>query len=209
MPQPTVKAMVWDVEYRRKVSLPETTQAKKSIRTKRSTKMLDIKNDMDAGVPVPLIWRPKIFKDSEELVELFNIYCVSLMQKDVKVRKKASEIVPLWERTIKSTWEFFKEGIITERELVEERTFERVPSELWFAVFLWISKKTLENYAEKEEYKDAMDMIHTFCERQVEDLGTSGKISPQMAQFVLNTSYGRTPAQKNDNDNTLEIKITQ
>lgn len=195
--------------YMKKTPIPETSLKKQRIRRQWSTKMLDIKEDMDAWVPVPLIGRPKIFKNDKELIELFNIYCVSLMQKDVRIRKKASELKQLPERTIKSTWEFFKEWIITERELVEERTFERVPSELGFAVFLWISKWTFDSYKNKEDYKDAMDMIHTFCEWQVEDLGTSGKISPQMAQFVLNTSYWRTPAQKNDNDNTLEIKITQ
>lgn len=195
--------------YMQKVPTPETSQKKMRIRRQWSTKMLDIKEDMEAWVPVPLIGRPKIFKDDKELIELFNIYCVSLMQKDVRVRRKASELQQLPERQIKSTWEFFKEWIITERELVEEWTFERVPSELWFSVFLGISKGTFDSYKDKEWYKDAMDMIHTFCEWQVEDLGTSGKISPQMAQFVLNTSYWRTPAQKNDNDNTLEIKITQ
>lgn len=203
------KSVVKWQTYMRKVDMPETTQKKAQIRRQWSTKMLDIKEDMEAWMPVPLIGRPKIFKDDKELIDLFNIYCVSLMQKDVRVRKKASELKKLPDRTIKSTWEFFKEGIITERELVEEWTFERVPSELGFAVFLWISKGTLDSYKNKEDYKDAMDMIHTFCEWQVEDLGTSGKISPQMAQFVLNTSYWRTPAQKNDNDNTLEIKITQ
>lgn len=193
----------------RKVPIPETSQKKAVIRRQWSTKMLDIKEDMDAWMIVPLIWRPRIFKSPDELIELFNIYCVSLMQKEVKVRKKASELQKLPERTIKSTWEFYKEWIITERELVEEWTFERVPSELGFMCFLWIWKTTFKDYQNRPEYKEAMEMIHTFCEWQVEDLWTSGKISPQMAQFVLNTSYGRTPASKSDNDNTLEIKITQ
>ena len=193
----------------RKVPTPETSQKKAIVRRQWSTKMLDIKEDMEKWMPVPLIGRPKIFKTPEELIELFNIYCVSLMQKEVRVRKKASELKKLPERTIKSTWEFYKEWIITERELVEEWTFERVPSELGFMCFLGIGKTTFKDYQNREEYKQAMEMIHTFCEWQVEDLGTSGKISPQMAQFVLNTSYGRTPASKSDNDNTLEIKITQ
>ena len=195
--------------YMRKVPMPETSQKKSVIRRQWSTKMLDIKEDMEAWMPVPLIWRPKIFKTPDELIELFNIYCVSLMQKEVRIRKKASELKKLPDRTIKSTWEFFKEWIITERELVEEWTFERVPSELGFMCFLWIGKTTFKDYKNRPEYKEAMEMIHTFCEWQIEDLWTSGKISPQMAQFVLNTSYWRTPAQKNDNDNTLEIKITQ
>lgn len=195
--------------YQKKLPTPETSQKKQVIRHKRSTKMLDIKQDMDNGMIVPLIWRPKIFKTPEELIELFNIYCVSLMQKEVKVRKKASELKKLPERTIKSTWEFYKEWIITERELVEEWTFERVPSELWFMCFLGIWKSTFADYKKRDEYKEAMEMIHTFCEWQIEDLWTSWKISPQMAQFVLNTSYWRTPASKSDNDNTLEIKITQ
>ena len=195
--------------YMRKVDTPQTSQRKAVIRRQWSTKMLDIKEDMEGWMIVPLIWRPKIFKTPDELIELFNIYCVSLMQKEVRVRKKASELKKLPDRTIKSTGEFFKEWIITERELVEEWTFERVPSELGFMCFLGIWKSTFKDYQNREEYKEAMEKIHTFCEWQVEDLGTSGKISPQMAQFVLNTSYWRTPAQKNDNDNTLEIKITQ
>lgn len=203
------KEVVKGATYLRKIPTPETEKRKNVIRRQRSTKMLDIKSDMDAGMAVPLIWRPKIFKWPDELIELFNIYCVSLMQKEVRVRKKASELKKLPERTIKSTWEFYKEWIITERELVEERTFERVPSELGFMCFLGIGKSTFREYQNKEEYKEAMEKIHTFCEWQVEDLWTSGKISPQMAQFVLNTSFGRTPASKSDNDNTLEIKITQ
>lgn len=203
------KQTVNGATYMRKVPMPQTSEKKAVIRRQWSTKMLDIKEDMENGMAVPLIGRPKIFQTPDELIELFNIYCVSLMQKEVRVRKKASELKKLPERTIKSTWEFFKEWIITERELVEEWTFERVPSELGFMCFLGIWKTTFKDYQNREEYKEAMEKIHTFCEWQIEDLGTSGKISPQMAQFVLNTSYGRTPASKNDNDSTLEIKITQ
>ena len=49
------KEVVKGATYLRKIPTPETEKRKNVIRRQRSTKMLDIKSDMDAGMAVPLI----------------------------------------------------------------------------------------------------------------------------------------------------------
>ena len=64
-----------------KKSAQKTMSVKKEIRRKRSTKKKELEKEADKGAIQ--LGRKRIFKDGEELLELFNLYLASIQIKTV------------------------------------------------------------------------------------------------------------------------------
>ena len=64
-----------------KKSAQKTMRVKKEIRRKRSTKKKELEKEVDKGAIQ--LGRKRIFKDGEELLELFNLYLASIQIKTV------------------------------------------------------------------------------------------------------------------------------
>ena len=64
-----------------KKSAQKTMSVKKEIRRKRSTKKKELEKEVDKGAIQ--LGRKRIFKDGEELLELFNLYLASIQIKTV------------------------------------------------------------------------------------------------------------------------------
>ena len=155
----------------------KTMNVKKEIRRKRSTKKKELEKETDKGAIQ--LGRKRMFKDWEELLELFNLYLASIQVKIVG-----------------------KDGI-------ERRIFKQIPSKLRFYVFLWgMSRETWSEYKTKTEFSDTIQFIEDFFEAELESGWLDGTFNSSMTQFVLNTTYWRNPKNLNDENKEVKISFT-
>ncbi len=193
----------------------KTMSKKKEVRRKRSKKYEDILKEESEGKRIPLIGKPRLFKDPSDLLELFNLYLTSILEKVNVVENKKVAVFDKF----KSNKEAISDnrqldnidihGTLTEKELKEERKFKEIPSKLGFYVFLWgASKTTRSNLKKQEEFLETLETIDNYLEYQVEKAGSEGKIAPRIAEFILNTTYWRTPenSEKRTSDITINYK---
>lgn len=160
-----------------KKTAQKTMSIKKEIRRKRSTKKKEVEKDTDKGAIQ--LGRKRIFKDWEELLELFNLYLASIQTK-----------------TVNELWE-------------EQWNFKEFPSKLRFYVFLWgMSRESRSEYKTKAEFSDTIQFIEDFFESELELRGLDWRHSASMTQFVLNTTYWRNPKNITDEDRNVSITFT-
>lgn len=160
-----------------KKSAQKTMSVKKEIRRKRSTKKKELEKEADKGAIQ--LGRKRIFKDGEELLELFNLYLASIQIK-----------------TVNDLWE-------------EQWNFKEFPSKLRFYVFLWgMSRESRSEYKTRTEFSDTIQFIEDFFESELEIRWLDWRHSASMTQFVLNTTYWRNPKNLNDENKEVKISFT-
>ena len=155
----------------------KTMNVKKEIRRKRSTKKKELEKKEDKWAVQ--LWRKKLFKNWEELLELFNLYLASIQEK------------------------------IVNEDGTESRKFKQIPSKLRFYVFLWgMSRETWSKYKIKPKFSDTIQFIEDFFEAELESGWLDGTFNSSMTQFVLNTTYWRNPKNLNDENKEVKISFT-
>lgn len=156
------------------------------------------------------IWKPRIFKDSEELLRLFNAYIATCLE---KVKKK--DLVPVrtednsdWD-PLQDLKEIMQAGknenfkidntLVTEYEIVEDIKWKETPTIWGFLTFLWwLSYTTWENYKKRDEYVGVIEQIQNYCEWVLTKRAIDWEIPSNIAQFVLNVHYNRVPKSKSE-----------
>ena len=202
------------------VRLKKSTAVKKKTSIERrkvkimAQKWSDITPN-DEDVKDLLIGRPKIFKDADELVSLFNAYLISCMERVRKVDQ-----VPVKTEQIKAVNDTddlldedvtpkskkggkikIENNVIAEFEIKEDLERKTTPSIGGFLGFLGgISRKTRERYSKDEAFSLVIENIQAKLEGILVDQAAKGKYNPQIAQFVLNVHYNRIPKKEVDNN---------
>lgn len=168
----------------------KTTKEKSLIKRKWSS----IQKDQESKWAV-FLGRPEKFKTPEELRDLFNLYLASC-QELVKVPKEVSkgthdrDNIRFWPKIQKIS----ENILVTSFTISEQRKRTKIPTKLGFYLFLGgMSHSTRKSYEIREDFLATVEAINNFFERVLESGGLEGTMNPQMVQFVLNTSYGRSP----------------
>ena len=200
------------------VRLKKSTAVKKktSIERRKVKIMAQRWSDItpnDEDVKDILIGRPKIFKDADELVSLFNAYLISCMERVRKVDQ-----VPVKTEQIKAVNEDgdtldedvtpkkqkggkikVENNVIAEFEIKEDLERKTTPSIGGFLGFLGgISRTARERYSKDEAFSGVIENIQAKLEGILVDQAAKGKYNPQIAQFVLNVHYNRVPKKEVD-----------
>ena len=148
-----------------------------------------------------LIGRPRLFKDPEELLKLFDDYILSCVEKI----KYAEEIPVETEAKIKPEKDWRKNKLITQYEIWEDIKRKTTPTKWGFCIFLWwVSHHMRENYKAKDEFLPAIERIESYLENILVQHANEWKVNSAIAQFVLNTTYNRVPKSKSENINKSE-----
>ena len=169
----------------------KTMSLKKELRRKWSSIQKEISNSWWVSLSR---WRPNLFQNPDELLELFNLYLASIQEKKVFTKD-----IPL--ETYDRNDPDFMDRVTTHTQWVklwidirEIYIFKSTPTKLWFYVFMgWMSSEGRSEYKKKDEFSETVWLIETYLESVVENWGLQWTINPTMAQFVLNTTYGRVP----------------
>ena len=210
-----------------KKSSDEKNKSGKVVRSKKSTAvkkktsierrkvkiMAQKRSDItpnDEDVKDILIGRPKLFKDADELVSLFNAYLISCMERTRKVDQVPvkTEQVEADNDTENAKPKKQKAGlikvennVIAEFEIKEDLERKTTPSIGGFLGFLGgISWTTRERYSKDEAFSGVIENIQAKLEGILVDQAAKGKYNPQIAQFVLNVHYNRIPKKEVDNN---------
>lgn len=169
----------------------------------------------DEDVKDILIGRPKLFKDADELVSLFNAYLISCMERVRKVDQvpvKTEQInadndkEDLLDKNGKPKKQNggrikVENNVIAEFEIKEDLERKTTPSIGGFLGFLGgISWTTRERYSKDEAFSWVIENIQAKLEGILVDQAAKGKYNPQIAQFVLNVHYNRIPKKEVDNN---------
>ena len=163
----------------------------------------------DPSIQKYLIWRPRIFKSPDEMIDLFNHYIASCREKT-----KKSPLVPV--RTEQQEDDFLKDlddaikaskgdkfkidnSLVAEYEIVEWDQWKETPTVWWFLRFCWwISYQTWWDYKRKEEFSEATSQIENVLETILTERAIAWEIPSNIAQFILNVNYGRVPKSKSE-----------
>lgn len=214
------KAKKLKVRPKKKSGVKTKTQKKKAVIMKKTSSWRTLTLESEE-VQHLLLGRPKIFKDPEELLKLFNTYILTCLEK-----KRKYEIVPVKTVEGKSiTLETpVNDDLTAEEELTEAKvdkkeagkqeitnkleskyeikeTIDRktTPSIGGFLIFLGgMSYNTWANYKNNEEFKETVEEIDNYLESLIIEQTSKGKYNSQIAQFVLNVKYNRIPKSKVD-----------
>lgn len=209
------------VEDKRKVKLTKkrstahTKKTKTEIKTHAKEKQLvwswrSIKADDELVQNMHiLLWKPRIFKTPEEMLELFNSYLLSCMK---KVRK--AELIPVRTeekeddflaelseaaQANKSDWTKIENNLIANYEIIEDIEWKVTPTKWGFCSFCWgITYQTFDNYKTREWYLETVIGIENTLESIRTAQASAGKIPNDIAKFVLNTWYNRVPKSKSE-----------
>lgn len=149
----------------------------------------------DEAVQNILIGRPRKFKSPEELLNLFNDYILTCVEKE-----KVSERIPV-ETVVQSkeTKDWSKNKLITEYQISERVKRMKTPTKWGFCIFLWwIPYKTLQEYKKREEFSPVLETIDNYLESILVEHAGRWFYDTKMAQFVLNTTYNRVPKSKSE-----------
>ena len=170
----------------------KTTKEKSLIKRKWSS----IQKDQESKGAV-FLGRPEKFKTPKELRDLFNLYLASCQElvkvpKEIPVQTEEVDWEPLANR--RKPWIKMKNSLITEYAISEQWKRTKIPTKLGFYLFLGgMSRSTWKSYEIAPDFLDTVEAIINFFERVLESWGLEWTMNPQMVQFVLNTSYGRSP----------------
>ena len=203
------------VKLTKKQSTAHTKKTKTELKVEEKSKKLKwswrtIKADDELVKNMNiLLWRPTVFKNPEHLQELFNNYLLSCMK---KVRK--AELIPVRTeekeddflaelseaaQANKSDWTKIENNLVANYEITEDIERKTIPTKWGFCSFCWgITYKTFDNYKLKEEFLQTIEWIENTLETIWSSLAAEWKINPKIAEFVLNTSYGRVPKSKSE-----------
>lgn len=201
-------------------------KATKELKVKiRRGKRRDITID-DKEIQHLLIGKPRKIKDAEELINFFNAYILTCLEK-----KRKYEIVPIKTVDTKGLLEEIEpesDDLTLEEEITEgkaskkewgkqeitnkleskyeiKETIERkqTPSIGGFLTFLgWLSYRTWERYRDSEDLWPTVEQIDNYLESVIIDQAAKWKYNSGIAQFILNVKYNRIP--KNKVDQTIQ-----
>lgn len=155
------------------------------------------------------VWRPRIFKNWEELLKLFNCYIASCLERfkktelvPIRTEDKENDFLEILDEEIQSSKnENIKidNKLISEYEIIEDIKRKETPTIWGFLNFLgWISYTTWENYQKKEEYVWVIEQIQNYCESVLTQRALDWEVPANSAQFVLNVHYNRVPKSKSE-----------
>lgn len=155
------------------------------------------------------IGRPRIFKDPEELLKLFNCYISSLLKNTkkkelvpVRTEEKEDDFLDMLDEEIQSSKnENFKidNTLVAKYEIVEDIEWKDTPTIWGFLIFLGgISYDTWENYKKKEDFFGTIATIENYLESVLTKRAIEWEIQSNIAQFVLNVNYNRVPKSKSE-----------
>ena len=167
----------------------------------------------DEDVKEILIGRPKLFKDADELVSLFNAYLISCMERvrkvdqvpvkteQVEADNDTEDVLGKKPKKQKGGKIKVENNVIAEFEIKEDLERKTTPSIWGFLGFLGgISWTTRERYSKDEAFSWVIENIQAKLEWILVDQAAKGKYNPQIAQFVLNVHYNRIPKKEVDNN---------
>lgn len=141
------------------------------------------------------VWRPRLFKNPDEMVDLFNDYIASCKERVKIIQQTPVRIVDRKEKS--------KDWAINEVEYKYEEKEELVrkvtPSKWWFLRFCgWIDYDTWDLYKNREEFMGTVKAIENYLESVLVEQAWKWAYNPTIAQFVLNTTYNRVPKSKSE-----------
>lgn len=155
------------------------------------------------------IWRPRVFKSPDELIELYNCYLASIREKvknkelvPVRTEEKEDDFLDVLDDAIQSSKnENFKidNTLVAKYEITEWYKRKETPTIWGFLLFCWwISYDSWENYKKKEEFFGTISTIENSLESILTQRAMAWEIPSNIAQFVLNVKYNRVPKSKSE-----------
>lgn len=173
-----------------------------------------------------LIGRPRKIKDANELLNQFNKYLASCLEKTRKTKLVPikTENVIIWNENSENLEEMLENdldndletempkkqkggkttitnNVIAKFEILEDVERHTVPSIGGFLIFLGgISYKTWDRRRDTDDLWQTVETINNILESILIEETAKGNYNPQIAQFILNVRYNRIPKKEVDNN---------